>query len=240
MSTIDTPQWPPPYRVRKSKRAQHLQLKISPEHGLEVVVPAHLETIDPEPFLHQHRQWILTRINKMPQPMILPPALALRCINQNWQIQTIKTQNKLKLLANRDFTLSLIGNIDDEQHSQRLLNRWLHKAAKQHLIPQLKTVSMTIGIPFNDATIRNQKTRWGSCSPEHNITLNQKLLFLPTHLTRYIMIHELCHTHHLDHSKRFWRLVERFDPNYIQHRDALNHWSQMNIWGVIAEPLLNT
>lgn len=76
-------------------------------------------------------------------------------------------------------------------------------------------------LPFSNFSIREQSTRWGSCSVEKNISLNQQLMFLPYELVRYVIIHELCHTKELNHSKRFWHLVEKHDPNWQAHRKAL-------------------
>jgi predicted metal-dependent hydrolase len=66
-----------------------------------------------------------------------------------------------------------------------------------------------------------QRSRWGSCSPKLKISLNASLLFLPPHLVRYVLVHELCHTRHLDHSRRFWSLVARHEPLHKDRRREL-------------------
>jgi predicted metal-dependent hydrolase len=80
---------------------------------------------------------------------------------------------------------------------------------------------------FATASIRGQKTRWGSCSSRQTISVNCKLLFLPSELVRYVLIHELCHTVHLNHSAAFWALVAQKEPDYQQLdaglRDARYH-----------------
>ena len=65
------------------------------------------------------------------------------------------------------------------------------------------------------------KTRWGSCSSRGRINLNQTLLFLPAHAVRYLLVHELCHTRHMNHSASFWRLVTELMPDYQQHENNL-------------------
>ena len=67
---------------------------------------------------------------------------------------------------------------------------------------------------FNKMTIKNQKTRWGSCSKKRNLNFNYKILFLPPKIRDYIMIHELCHLNEFNHSARFWNLVGKTIPNY--------------------------
>jgi predicted metal-dependent hydrolase len=84
------------------------------------------------------------------------------------------------------------------------------------LIPWLKRVSNETGLSYSSVAIRQQKTRWGSCSSRRLISLNARLLFLPADLVTYVLVHELCHTKHLNHSSRFWRLLESYLPDYRQ------------------------
>ncbi len=70
-------------------------------------------------------------------------------------------------------------------------------------------------------TVRNQRTRWGSCSRLKNLNFNYRILFLPAELVDYIIVHELCHLLEFNHSHRFWSLVQKTIPNYLQIRKKL-------------------
>lgn len=74
---------------------------------------------------------------------------------------------------------------------------------------------------INKVNIRNQKTRWGSCSRKGNINLSYKIVLLPTYLSDYIIVHELCHLGEFNHSANFWKLVERVMPDYMERRKEL-------------------
>lgn len=74
---------------------------------------------------------------------------------------------------------------------------------------------------FNRVCIRNQKTRWGSCSQKRNLNFNYKIIFLPQKLQDYIVVHELCHLKEFNHSCKFWALVESILPDYAESRKAL-------------------
>lgn len=74
---------------------------------------------------------------------------------------------------------------------------------------------------YNKVTIRNQSTRWGSCSRRGNINFNYKLALLPESLTDYVVVHELCHIGEFNHSKDFWDLVARMIPDYKERRQEL-------------------
>ncbi len=77
---------------------------------------------------------------------------------------------------------------------------------------------------FNKITIRNQKTRWGSCSKKGNLNFNYKIALLPERLAEYIIVHELCHLGEFNHSKRFWSLVARTIPDYATLRHTLKSY----------------
>jgi len=117
------------------------------------------------------------------------------------------------------------GNIENnpENHSlyQRLLIQWLMKHAHQHLVPWVIELSTLTGLIFNRAIIRGQTTLWGSCNAKKTISLNYKLLFLPKVLAKHILLHELCHLQYLNHSMHFWKLLEKWDPDYKSHKKSL-------------------
>ncbi len=74
---------------------------------------------------------------------------------------------------------------------------------------------------FNRITIRNQKTRWGSCSKKRNLNFNYKIALLPTELSDYIIVHELCHLKEFNHSKKFWELIAITIPDYLDLRKRM-------------------
>jgi predicted metal-dependent hydrolase len=86
---------------------------------------------------------------------------------------------------------------------------------------RLKYFSDIYGIKFNRISIKNQKTRWGSCSKKGNLNFNYKLVLLPEKLADYIIVHELCHLREFNHSKAFWQLVAKTVPDYLELRQAL-------------------
>ncbi len=77
---------------------------------------------------------------------------------------------------------------------------------------------------FNRISIRNQKTRWGSCSQKKNLNFNYQILFLPDKIADYVIIHELCHLKELNHSKKFWELVAQAMPDYLSARKELKKY----------------
>ncbi len=128
-------------------------------------------------------------------------------------------------------TLVLTGPIDDREQCVDALQRWLKALAKRVFEPQLKSLSHLTGNAYKRVQIRGQKTCWGSHSSNGTISLNYSLLFLAPELLRYLLIHELCHGRHMDHSPSFWRHVEQFEPNYRELDRRLSEgWRDVPAW----------
>ncbi len=89
------------------------------------------------------------------------------------------------------------------------------KACAREAIPKrVAELAPLLGVTYNDIRIKAQKTRWGSCSSKNNLNFNCLLMLCPDEVRDYVIIHELCHLKHLDHSKKFWAEVERYCPSY--------------------------
>lgn len=231
--------WPPAYTIRRSKRARQILLKISPQYGLEVVVPHHYKQQQFIPnLLAEHRVWIERQLLKVSQHLQqiyeLPTKINLTAINQCVAIDYISAAGQVKIIEQADNKLILIGDYSNPKPCGELLKGWLFKQAQQHLPNLLETYSKSCGLPYNRVAVKRQKTRWGSCSVKKSINLNYQLLLLPPEITRYVMVHELCHTKELNHSAKFWQLVAGFDCNWQMHRSQLRAYKQLLPGWVLA------
>ncbi len=219
--------WPPEYRLRKSRRAKYLQLKVSREIGLEVIVPYRFGYYDLNSFLLTHREWIQKKLAihqaRVEKNKNLPERIHIQMNDEVWYVKTLSAMGKAQLITRPDNTLVLMGELTDLQFSQSLIKKWLRKRARNLLVPLIENLSVETGLKFNKISIRDQRTRWGSCSSKGDIALNYKLILLALPLVRYILIHELCHTRHLNHSKQFWALVAQYDPDYRRHKREIQH-----------------
>lgn len=88
-------------------------------------------------------------------------------------------------------------------------------------IKKLKHFNKIYGYTWNSINIKNQKTRWGSCSKKGNLNFNYKIALLPSRLSDYIIVHELCHLGQFNHSPKFWNLVARAIPGYSQIKNEI-------------------
>lgn len=231
----------PPCHIRESRRAKYVSIKVSTRGDVEVVVPVGFDQHQIPDILRRRLDWIRaaqTRIqserSKSDSSTFeeLPQEVLLRALNETWTIsyEAIATSNVMAEIKAPQH-LSLTGRIDQIALCQSVLSQWIRSYARYHLSTWLEHLSSNCELSFSGLTVRRQKTRWGSCSNKANINLNDKLLFLPPKLVRYVLIHELCHTVHLNHSKKFWALVEHYESNYrYLDRELRTAWRYIPYW----------
>lgn len=93
---------------------------------------------------------------------------------------------------------------------------------RRHIMERLKLYAPQMGVKFARVTVRDQKTRWGSCSSKGNLNFNYRLHYLPQELMDYVVVHELAHRIHMNHSREFWEVVAAVDADYKEHRKRLH------------------
>ena len=101
----------------------------------------------------------------------------------------------------------------------------LRKEAKAHLPKRISHLANTHGFTFSSLRFTHASSRWGSCNSNQAISLNIALMNLPFELIDYVLLHELAHTKHLNHSKSFWDEVARTDPDFAAHRGQLKRYN---------------
>jgi len=215
----------PNYTIRESARAKHVSLKVSAVGKLEVIVPQGYDQRHIPDIVRRKQNWIERVTRRLATQQVsgstasesLPQQIALPAIAETWQVEVCRTELPgVRVTEQANARLVLFGKIDHDEVCNLAMQQWIHHKALIHLVPWLQRVSQEIDLSFKKASVRGQKTRWGSCSSNQSISLNCKLLFLPSPLVRYVLIHELCHTVHMNHSAKFWALVSQFEPNYRQ------------------------
>ena len=206
----------PDYNIRESKRARRMTIKVSSWTGLEVVVPVGFNQKHIAEFVQSKSRWIKKALeNTHPvEELKRPESVELGLQNDTWSVEySPSPDQRVGLLEQPGNLLLLTGPVNSPVTVAAALNQWLQKRAVGVLKPWLGQLGTELSLPFSRVSVRRQKTKWGSCSAEKSISLNRNLLFLPEPMARYVLVHELCHCRHLDHSKKFWDLLETFEPN---------------------------
>jgi predicted metal-dependent hydrolase len=225
------------FSVRESGRAKRLSIKVFPRGRVEVVVPKRTKPADVRDFVEAHRDWVQKAREQFaadhpPEPFALPDVIQLDGIERRFEVQYAPEDGAktVKYRPSVDRVL-LSGRTSDEKLCVDALKRWLSSVARTEFMPRLSALSALSGNSFLKMHVRGQRTCWGSHSSSGTISLNYCLMFLePAHL-RYVMIHELCHAKHMNHSRRFWSLVRQFEPGYRQlDKDLNGSWKKIPTW----------
>ncbi len=229
----------PQYRVRHSARAKRASIRIVPGLGVEVLLPSHWDGRLAEGLVRDKLGWIRDTLRRLGLEeggggSLLPQAVRLEALERDFPVRYPSTKGgRLRLIENAG-TLQFFGSGSEAEHC-RALCTWLKGQARGFLPPLLHDLETRTGLEGRGVSIRLQRSRWGSCSSRHGLSLNAALLFLPLDLVRYVLLHELCHTRELNHSERFWALVRSLDPEAPTLDRRLNRaWRLVPAW---AQPV---
>lgn len=223
--------------IRESKRARRLSIKVYPRGRVEVVVPRRTKADVVRAFVDEHREWIESSRRSFeavmpPEPFMLPNRIELPAVGQRFRVRYERLSGADSVAYRcAGSTVVLRGRTSDDQLCVAALKRWLASVARKEFAPRLQALSKLTDNPYKRMQIRGQKTCWGSHSATGTISINYCLLFLEAALLRYLMIHELCHSRHMNHSRRFWRRVGHFEPDYRKLDKALGEsWKSVPVW----------
>jgi len=227
MSTVEHLDFPD-YEIRVSRRARHLRIKVTPLGEVVVVIPTGMDPARVPELLAKKRAWLQSVLQRVTERHRAAPAsyslrpdrIELAAINEVWQVEYAHQSRHNPMISIPDRRLTLNSELPSRTNADHL-RAWLQQRARQVLPAWLQQTSEEVGLRFSKAQIRGQKTRWGSCSSRRTISLNRNLLLLPAATVRYLLIHELCHTQHMNHSADFWQLVADVMPDYKQHENRL-------------------
>ncbi|WP_111883708.1 SprT family zinc-dependent metalloprotease [Acinetobacter sp. CFCC 11171] len=220
----------PEIQITRKLHATRLRLRVEPTQ-IKLTVPQFCTQRQVQDFLKQSEQWMIETWQKQQEKAgqidkTLPVELKLFNLEQPLSI-VYKVQKHSFILDEENHQLF----ISDRQPEQ-YLKSFVIAYAKEYLPIYLKQVSSETGLKYGDCSIRQPKTRWGSCSAKHDIMLNSGLVLFPLEITRYVAVHELAHTKHFDHSPNFWAEVQKHDINFQQHRKILK-MTAMPWWWVL-------
>jgi predicted metal-dependent hydrolase len=130
----------------------------------------------------------------------------------------------------KDQTITVVTSHPTSATIPTQLNVFIQGLAERYLIPRIERWANTMGVSYGRITLREQRSRWGSCSSLGNLNFNWRLAHHHPSLIDYVIIHELAHRVHLDHSRAFWQLVAKYDPEYRSHTGKLKRISSPTWW----------
>lgn len=229
--------------LRRVRRRRHVHLAVDDDGLVEIRAPVRFPVGEAAALILEHRDWVLDALARAEQrrrrrlrledgaslPLLderLRLTLPARGQLELWPAPVATPARSLRAWAGtvwRDGDRLLVDSTaPGEAGVRELLERWYRREAGARLVARLEALADEIGVRPERVTIRGQRTRWGSCSSRGTISLNWRLLLVPARLADYVLVHELCHLRHMDHSRRFWALVARTVPDHARCRERLD------------------
>ncbi len=226
----------PSFTLRRSARARRLSVRVHRDARVEVVAPQRLAERSIADFLTRHRDWIRQRLEvalrqRVPPQPFPPEQVLLHAFDETWRVHLAGGRGPVRVRARQSGLLEVSGDTACKASLRRALLGWLIRHSRERLAGALAQAAQLHGFRYAAMSVRRQRTRWGSCSTRGTISLNVCLAFQPPEVLRYLLIHELAHTRHMNHSPAFWACVAAACPDWQRlDRALIEGWRHVPHW----------
>ena len=214
--------------VKKRSLAKSVSLKIAPDGQIQITMPPYAPLLTAKALIKTSRKQIRELVSQYREKLSYTKNQQIGK-SHNLLIQTTTKPSSVKIVGTQILTeINEAESVESAANQQLIRSKILialRKEAKSYLPRRLSFLAEEHGFSFARSKITHSSSRWGSCSSSGTISLNIGMMNLPFELIDYVIIHELCHTRHMNHSTKFWDEVYKFDPQYKMHRNELKKYS---------------
>jgi len=171
-------------------------------------------------FQNIHRV-VTNYVNQPYKPLFIPSSVHINLTQKRFDLTfEIQKQDTVAYVQNGTH-VHFYGPVHIRAHLAKAMRQFFIEHAKVHMTPLVDRHAQHMKLFYKNLRYKNQKSLWGSCSDLGNVNLNIRMMFLPQELCEYVIIHELCHLRHLNHSKSFWKLVSQYCKDYHKFEKEL-------------------
>jgi predicted metal-dependent hydrolase len=215
-----------PVVFRRHARAKHYKLRVESDGLALVTVPRGGSQAEARGFFEKHRSWVESERQKRrsePHGQVWRPGFKILFRGE-------KSVLLFERVYARPFVVfedQRVAIADPEMDLKRPVCEHLNRLARLELPVRVNQLADQLDAPHARTTVRNQSTRWGSCSQSGTISLNWRLMQAPPEVSDYVIIHELMHRIEMNHSNRFWTLVSDGCPDYLKHENWLKEHARI-------------
>ena len=217
------------YQLIRSKR-KTIAISFDRDGNLIVKAPVWMTSAEIESFVNAKSEWILAtdrrlkraREKELASRLPLERGDLLPYLGEKRELTVIREERsraKVKCLMGR--MLLYVPYEADYEYKREQLEKWYRRQAQEIFAEKAEKFADILAVHFETIRIKDQRSRWGSCSGKRNLNFNWRLIMAPEPVCDYVIIHELCHLVHMDHSREFWLLVESICPDYRQYKNWL-------------------
>ncbi|QKY19617.1 M48 family metallopeptidase [Halolamina sp. CBA1230] len=213
------------YELRRSADATRPRIDVD-LHGVTVVIPEGSRR-RPGEFLREKASWVVEKHREFQRYRERVPD---RTFESGASFPVLGTERELVVEPARrneltDETIHLRRSAVEQSSVKRALESFYRSLAREQFTARADQFAPEMGVEYGGIEVRNQKTKWGSCSSNGTLGLNWRLMLAPPEIVDYIVVHELAHLREMNHGEAFWAIVEAFDPEWEQHREWLREHS---------------
>ncbi|MFM9890755.1 MAG: M48 family metallopeptidase [Rickettsiales bacterium] len=199
-----------PLVIRRHAKAKRICLRYNPtDHAISLTLPRHTRVNDGLRFLNQKSQWLIDTLHDMPSQKQIKPGVVIPLLGTRVRIKHDPLMRRSFMM--KDDVLYVSG--PREEFAARVTVA-LKKIAGKTLADLSHRYAGKIGRRVNRVSVRDTRSRWGSCSSTGNLSFSYRLIFAPREVMEYVVAHEVAHLRHMNHSDAFWRAVEFVTPDY--------------------------
>jgi len=213
------------FSLRRSHLSKRIVFSVSSSGDLTVSAPLWVRTRDVLGALKEQERWILEKLDEAKAKK--RPLDSASFLGKSYPVKKMIAPGRRPAAALKNEVMYVRVRDDSEESVRSALEKLYIREAKQ-LFPAL-VEKHNNGHVINRIAVKNQRTRWGSCSNGHNLNFNWRLLMAPLDTVEYIVVHELAHLEEMSHSRRFWNIVASRCPDYKRH----NKWLKVNGPGLV-------
>lgn len=212
---------------RTHKRARNIKISIKNSKLVTVTSPPLTPKFVINRFVNQSQGWIeskLAQLESQKSPATITET-AVMLFGKKYQV--VNEYNDMQPIGVVIKGSEIIINQISKSSSKSQLSRFLKSTANHYILERTRKLAQKMNLKFNKVSLKQQSTRWGSCSSKKNLNFNWRLVHFEPKIVDYVIIHELAHLKHMNHSTKFWQLVEKYDSEYRKHRLFLKRQSGM-------------
>lgn len=218
------------YEHRTTARSRNVRLKVTSDGKVIVTSPPRTPTRIIEEFVHQQRDWItsaLAAVKHRPSPVQNDKVMLF---GTWYDVHISRELNEEVGITLQQQTMKIvpINTTASDTTIKTTIEHYLKATAEKYIVPRTHQWAKVMHIEFAAISLREQKTRWGSCSSRGNLQFNWRLVHYAPEVIDYVLIHELAHRRQMNHSSAFWNIVKQYDPEYQLHRGWLKRhgWNE--------------
>lgn len=217
--------------VKRSKRAKRVALRLDPvERIINLVVPEKMSIEKAYFFAMEHEDWVRKTLNALPETIPFTHGTVLPIFGDTIVLD-ITVEEDLKRTTLKQYDDVLVVKTYMSDPTSRIKTH-LKKIAKAGLADMASDKADQIGKAITTVSVRDTKSRWGSCSQDGSISFSWRLMFAPYYAIDYVVAHEVAHMIHMDHSKAFWDVCEKLSCDYAKGKKWMkSHGNELMRYG---------